>query len=309
MKPYCLVLTCDRKYLSPALVVAAQFAKFGRPGLDLIIYSGEDLGDLQNEFLSYRRLEIPDFIKMLPVNDRLKEFAYWRIPAIEELTREYSRVLYLDTDIFVNSPNVDDLLDIEMRGYALAAVLDVHQIVKPKRKAPEFEALKLPHANYFNSGVLLIDSIAWQNKKVYEQLGVLCAKHGHLFSRHDQSLFNLAFKDDWLELSPVWNWQYSYRNSFITEWVSPRLIHFSGSRKPWNSPEDAIPRRYCEIYNSVLESLGEKSIATLPNSPKLRSKLSTLAKNLWYYRAHCAYLDRFADELSTIGHRIGDVQK
>lgn len=306
MKPYCLVLTCDRNYLNPALVVAAQFAKLSLPGLDLLICSGEEVDGLNRDFVSFRRIEVPDFIKLLPVNDRLREYAYWRIPAIEVLTQEYSRVLYLDTDIFLNSPSVGELFGLEMHGYTLAAALDVHQIVNPQRKISEFAELNLEHAGYFNSGVLLIDSMAWQEKKAFNQMKTLCAKHGHVFSRHDQSLLNLAFKNDWLEISPVWNWQYSYRNSFLTEWVSPRLIHFSGARKPWNSPGDSIPRRYSETYNSILKALGEEMAIDLPHSPKLRSKLSTMAKNLWYYRAHCAHIERFAHDLSTIGHGPGE---
>lgn len=309
MKPYCLVLTCDQKYLSPALVLAAQFARLNKPDLDIIICSNDPLESTKYDFLSFRTINVPEFIQALPANERLRQYTYWRIPAIEALTKEYVKILYLDTDLFLNSQEAGALFEIDMRGYAVAAALDVHQIVRPKRRVPEFAALKLPHSSYFNAGVLLIDSIAWQKAGAYCRISEIGSQYGAVFSRHDQSLLNLAFKDDWLELSPVWNWQYSYRNSFVTEWVAPRLIHFSGSQKPWSSTEDAIPKRYCETYISILQALGEELIPTIPNSPKLRSKFSTLVKNLWYYRAHCAHLERFAHDFSTVGHRIGDVAK
>lgn len=309
MKSYCLVLTCDRNYLKPALVVASQFAKLKRPSFDIIVYTDEDVRGGKHDFLTYRRLVIPEFIKALPTSDRLRDYAYWRLPAIEELTQEYARVLYLDTDIFVNTADIGGLMDLDMRGYALAAALDVHQITNPYRKVAEFDALKLDHAGYFNSGVLLVDSSAWGKAGAYQRIAKLSAEHGEAFCRHDQSLLNLVFKDDWLEFSPVWNWQYSYRNSFLTEWVSPRLIHFSGARKPWHMPEDAIPRRYCEAYSNMLASLGEQPAGVVNQSPRLRSKMTTMLKNIWYYRAHCTHLERFAHDLTTIGHGTIDVMQ
>ena len=58
---------------------------------------------------------------------------------------------------------------------------------------------------------------------------------------HDQSLLNLHFYMNWLELSPLWNWQNSDRVNLIGEFVSPYLVHFVGHRKVWNTDDMSIP--------------------------------------------------------------------
>lgn len=305
MKRFCILLTCDRAYLEPARFVASQISSFARHNADVIICSGENLGASDCSYIEHRQIDVPNFIKHLPTNERLREFAYWRIPAIDLLVQSYERILYLDTDIFLNFSGVQALFELDMMGHALAAVLDVHQTVRPNRAVAEYQALGLAHSTYFNSGVLLVDAAAWQKRNSLENMKELCHAHGDKLSRHDQSLLNLAFKDDWLELSPVWNWQYSYRNSFLTEWASPRLIHFAGAHKLWSLPTGNIPRRYREAYAEFLIAQGEDGSAVLAGEEpsELPAQAKTLLKNLWYFRAIRKDISRFPHALSTISHR------
>jgi lipopolysaccharide biosynthesis glycosyltransferase len=305
VKRFCILLTCDRAYLQPARFVASQISSFASDNTDVIICSGEALGVSDRSYVEHRQINVPNFIKHLPTNERLREFAYWRIPAIDLLVQSYERILYLDTDIFLNCAGVQALFDLNMNGHALAAVLDVHQTVRPNRAVAEYQALGLAHSPYFNSGVLLVDSAAWQKRSSLEQMKELCDAHGDQLFRHDQSLLNLAFKDDWLELSPVWNWQYSYRNSFLTEWASPRLIHFAGAHKLWSPPTGNIPRRYRDAYAEFITAQGgDGGVVLADDEPsELPRQFKTLFKNLWYFRAISKDISRFPHALSTISHR------
>ena len=150
-----------------------------------------------------------------------------------------------------------------------------------------------------------MDAFRWREGMIYQRIVDLCGDHGHAFSRHDQSLLNLAFKDDWLELSPVWNWQYSQRNSFLTEWTSPRLIHFAGAHKLWSPPTGSIPRRYREAYAEFLVAQGADGAVVLADDEpsELPEQFKTLLKNLWYFRAIRKDISRFPHALSTISHR------
>jgi lipopolysaccharide biosynthesis glycosyltransferase len=306
MPKHCVLLTCDRAYLQPAWFVASQLMAFAEFNADVIICSGEDLGPHGIPNVQHRQIDVPDFIKRLPQNERLREFAYWRIPAIEALTKAYDRILYLDTDVFVNSGSICDLFELNMREHAVAAVLDVHQTVRPARRVAEYEALGLGHSPYFNSGVLLVDAARWREQLAYGRMVELCGAHGQALSRHDQSLLNLAFKDDWLELSPVWNWQYSYRNSFLTEWASPRLIHFAGAHKLWSPAAGRIPRRYREMYANFLTAQGDSAEDLLRGDEpsELPGQAKTLLKNLWYFNAIRRDISRFPNALSTVSHRL-----
>jgi lipopolysaccharide biosynthesis glycosyltransferase len=305
MPKHCVLLTCDRAYLRPAWFVASKLIAVSGFDADVIICSGEDLGLPGIPTVKHRRIDVPDFIKHLPMDERLREFTYWRIPAIENLAQTYDRILYLDTDLFVNSRSVGDLFDIDMAGHAVAAVLDVHHTVRPGRKVAEFQAVGLTHSPYFNAGVLLVDAARWREQRAYARMAELCGAHGQALSRHDQSLLNLAFKDDWLELSPVWNWQYSYRNSFLTEWASPRLIHFAGAHKLWSPAAGRIPRRYREVYANFLAAHGGDGGNLLRGDEPsdLPGQAKTLLKNLWYFNAIRRDIKRFSDALSTVSHR------
>jgi lipopolysaccharide biosynthesis glycosyltransferase len=305
MAKYCVILTCDRAYLKPAWFVAFKLRALKRFDADVIVCSAQDLGDPKVANVLHRQIDVPEFIRHLPVNERLRDFTYWRIPAIHILADLYERIVYLDTDLFVNSHDAGDLFMMDMHGHALAAVLDVHQTVRANRQVVEFQASGLGHSAYFNAGVLMVDSVRWLKGHFFERMVELCHTHGQALVRHDQSLLNLAFKDNWLELSPIWNWQYSYRNSFLTEWVSPRLIHFSGVHKPWHPATGAIPRRYREAYAEFLIALGEPDEDLLDGERpvELIDQGKTLIKNLWYFRAMARNLSRFATPLTVISHR------
>lgn len=305
MSRQCVLLTCDRACLQPAWFVASQLTAVAGFEADVIICSGENLGSPGIAHVQHRQMDVPAFIKLLPHSERLREFAYWRIPAIEELAHTYDRILYLDTDVFVNSNSIGELFKLNMRGHAVAAALDVHQTVRPWRRVAEYEVLDMGHSPYFNSGVLLVDAARWREQRAYARMAELCGAHAPALSRHDQSLLNLAFKDNWLELSPVWNWQYSYRNSFLTEWASPRLIHFAGAHKLWGPPTGHIPRRYREVYADFITSQGGDGAALLAGDEpcELPGQAKTLLKNFWYYRAIRKDISRFPNALSTVSHR------
>jgi len=56
-----------------------------------------------------RQLDVGDTLQNLPQNERLKDFTYWRLPAIEDLSKDYERILYLDTDVFVSRDGLANL--------------------------------------------------------------------------------------------------------------------------------------------------------------------------------------------------------
>ena len=56
-----------------------------------------------------RQLDVGDTLQNLPQKERLKDFTYWRLPAIEDLRKDYERILYLDTDVFVSRDGLANL--------------------------------------------------------------------------------------------------------------------------------------------------------------------------------------------------------
>ena len=302
---HCVVLVCNEGFLKPALFVCQQLASANACRFDAVIVSGEDLKYLIPENVKFLHVEMDSFTDQLPQSIRLRNFAYWRIPAIEALSPHYERILYLDADVFVNDPDqIDRLLNIDMGDQAIAAVRDVHQLTRPARIAQEHQALGLPTTPYFNSGVLLVQSSKWQAQHFFEKMSRIAKTHKDKLFCHDQSLLNLSSEGRWLELAPVWNWQYSRKNCLLTEMVSPCIIHFAGAVKLWHAPDGDIPQHYWQAYQHYLHSKGIESDLNYPvvNNASLQKWAITLTKNWWYFHHYKRYLLRFETLTSTTPH-------
>lgn len=300
----CILLVCNKGFLDYAMFIANQLSKQMK-NYDVVICSSENIKRQINEKLpvSFLHIETTSFTDNLPTIDRLGKYAYWRIPAIENLSKKYRKILYLDTDIFVNTVDIEKIFEIDLDNYILAAVRDVHQITKPNRIPHECKALKKPWFPYFNSGVLLINSRQWIQQNCFEKIKGLCTNSTHALVCHDQSLLNLMCDGKWLELSPVWNWQYSYKNCFLTEYVSPKFIHFAGAKKLWHDADGTIPKKYWEIYQQYKSKTIEDSNFPDWNTDIFKDLGKRLLKNVFYFNAYKKYIAQFPKSTSIINHK------
>lgn len=302
----CIILTCDEKFILPAQFICSQLKKATPLNFDIIIASGDNILESISSDYIFLYLDMLSFTNQLPESKRLRHFTYWRIPVIENLSKKYDRILYLDTDIFINDiTQINNLFEINMFDQAIAAVRDVHQFTRPNRISNEHLSLGLPLTPYFNAGVLLIQSSCWRKLGLFEKIKELTITHrNHLFC-HDQSLLNLASQGKWLELSPIWNWQYSKKNNFLTEMVSPKFIHFAGSTKLWSTPNGETPHRYWQAYQAFLRAKGfDQPKHTYPTVSRQIFKIWSLSlvKNIWYFGRYKRYFSRFETPFSVVAH-------
>lgn len=307
MSKNCVAIVCDDGFLEPALFVSSLALNQEARNYDLVICSAQDLQTFAPQLdVAFRKIDVQSFVSELPVNERLKEYTYWRLPAIESLAQDYDRILYLDADTFIDTRTLSDIFDIDMKGAVLAAALDVHQRTRPNRIPNEFKALKLPNAPYFNAGVLLIDGGKWKSGGWFKKISEMSKQCSNVLFAHDQSLLNLAFRENWVEFAPAWNWQYSPKISFLTEFASPRIIHFSGPKKHWHAPDGSIPLKYHSAYASFRKAHGRfvPDDNHAPFSSENIAKIRKLfLKNVWYLRRHLKFLRRITSDMKTIDHR------
>ncbi|MDB4212555.1 glycosyltransferase, partial [Ascidiaceihabitans sp.] len=105
MNRYCVTLVCNFNYLDKAGFVAAQLLAQSNRDFDVVICSDvvpEERPGFLPEGAILRQLDVGETLQNLPQNERLKDYTYWRLPAIEDLSKDYERILYLDTDVFVS---------------------------------------------------------------------------------------------------------------------------------------------------------------------------------------------------------------
>lgn len=296
---HAIVMACDAGYAPYAMVLARTIrAQHPGAGFDICLFSEA-------------ALELPDALRALdvrtgvlaapnpfqggPHQSRHGAAAYLRLMIPGLVAGRYDRVLYLDSDILCTGPGLDRLMAADMGGAWLAAVRDNLQWRTPGRPMPEFRALGRPSRPYLNSGVLLIDVAGWQAAGVEARARALFAEHGAALTRHDQSILNLIADGDWAEMSPVWNWQYTWVSRFFADLADPRLVHFIGSRKPWKDRAGHLPARYRAPYAAMAAEWPGLAVAPAGVAGWPADLRRSLVKHWLAVPRMQAYLARFDD--------------
>jgi len=251
---------------------------------------------LRGHFAHIMPIEVSGFISKLPQSERLREFGYWRIPGIAEAAKTHDRILYLDSDIHVEGSNLEKLLSVDMQGAPIAAVRDVHQSVRPNREVTEFKKLGWNNAPYFNAGVMLIDGPKFLKDNAFAMIENCAQKYPQALTTYDQSLLNLAYYENWLELSPVWNWQLSHRNFKIYPSFAAELIHVAGERKPWSEDGGYIPNNILMKYH---EFIGDRSYRSVHERSAIKD-FKYFLKNYWYLKNYRYWVERFENKFEGI---------
>lgn len=146
------------------------------------------------------------FLEKIP-DDRKAQFVRLAIPLMEEF-RKYDRVVWVDADAEVVSPEFGGILGVETSDDGLAAVRDREQgwtIRYLKSRFPKWRK-----SVYFNSGVLVIDigkvDVPSWTEKARMGIEMHVAKR---FPCYDQDIFNGLF--DIKEIIQQYNSQYCHR--------------------------------------------------------------------------------------------------
>lgn len=303
-----VVFACDRNYARYGMFAAAQLARLAPArDFDICICGAEDLPlppGLAPLGLRLCRVETGAAFDGLRLDPRRTQSAYLRLALPLAFAGQYRRLLYLDSDVFIQGGDFSALMSVDLGGHALGAVRDNIQWRTPTRRPEQFRRLGWPSARYFNSGVLLIDVAAYNAREVFSACLDFAARHGDLLVGLDQELLNCALVDGWAELSPVWNWQYTWASRLFEAMVGANVVHFIGPKKPWNHTGGELPLRFRHAYRDFFAEhfpeappLGPDGTPPHRNPRFLRK---ALIKHVIAAPRMCAYLDRFESDLSVL---------
>ena len=254
-----IVLICDANFLPPAYFICKQLLDQQQRNFDVVILA---------ENMPAASCRPPDdriIVREFAVDPRLVDFAaaqgrshvtYGRL-SLDQLRRDYHKVLYLDSDVWIAGSKISDIFSADMGRYAIAAVRDSGEILRGTSPAWLKYKAKLgmaAAAPYLNAGVLLIDLERFAQRGIGEDAKRYVLDGKYLGGLDDQSALNAVLRGDWLELSPRWNWTFPTRDALTRE-LSPHIIHFVGSSKPWNDVRGRYPSRYRLEMGQYLQSI------------------------------------------------------
>lgn len=245
-----VVVIADEYQFPPAAFLATRLrALNGRDDTDILLGSNSQAALEQAKAwdVGLMLIDLAEFerVRTLPTQIGITSAAYLRLFLPRLLAKSYDRILYLDADIYVESPRLFDLFDLDMRGHAIAGVRDMNiPFVPNKGNALELRATfgltdKDPPARYYrakymNTGVSLYDVDAFVaagiEKKALAMMPGRIPKPIYV----DQTVTNAVLRGDWLELSPAFNMIVRAWGSFIRAFARPVLVHFTGGLKPWH---------------------------------------------------------------------------
>ena len=297
-----VIIACDGTYLPYAAVVALQLVRHG-PACDVLIGSPFPVAlpaVLASAGIGHVAARLPLIEEALPQDARRSMATYMDLFLAAALRGIYRRILVLDADILHERGDPARLMAADMGGHALAAVRDNRQWRNQTRRVPDFRRLGWPSAPYFNAGVVMIDPDAWAAQDLTRRCADFARRHLAGLGR-DQALLNGVLHGDWAEISPLWNWQFTWASSLLAGMADPCLIHFIGPAKPWlDRSAGTVPMRWRAPYGAFLAehfpAAPRPAAADRRQWPQPRDLGRSLFRQWRAARPMLDYLGRFADE-------------
>lgn len=244
--PIHIALTFDDNFWAPAYALMRSICLSSRRRADMVFHllhlplteqHMADLGAISTEFgaslVWYNLSENAEFehvVRDLPTSTQWPKVVYGRLLLGSLLPEHVERVIYLDCDMMVRDP-IETLYDTDLAGFPLAAVRDsVDPFIMGKRDMVQNRDLFEYADPYFNSGMLLIDLVAWRAIDIRAQVTALAARG--IMSRlyYDQDMLNLIFHSNWLALPWRWN---TIDAHAAHEGMNPAILHYTRKAKPW----------------------------------------------------------------------------
>ncbi len=253
---HAVVFCCDEKYL-PYAALAIHTLVRNNPvrDFDICITSLDALElppVLTAQDVRFCQIDVGDAFVGMPLSERFSAATYLRLTLPEAFATEYDRVLYLDCDVLVVGDALGAIFSFGLLGRPLGAVMDITKLKHPGRPTPDQRNLKFD-GPYFNSGMMLIDVQAFISANVRQLcIDVLLANDAEKIY-FDQTLLNVALKNNWAELHQAWNWQWSIVRPMFDTFMDVQVVHFISASKPWSDPNGALPVRYRESSKRFFE--------------------------------------------------------
>lgn len=205
---------------------------------------------LKNKFnnfsIEYLHIDLSKFnnFQLLP-HISLDTYSRFFIPLLKP---ELDKVIYLDVDITVLG-DVKELYDNDLEDHFLGAVPEYCAINKQKIIAKNLDIKYNNNKQFFNAGILLINSRKWRENNITEKLFEIQNKYEDNLANGDQDILIKQFYEDYVIFDSRFNLlsgQIVYKKEFSIEIEkmiddaikNPIIRHFETQNKPWLTSEN-----------------------------------------------------------------------
>ncbi len=210
---------------------------------------------------------------------------YYRMLLPSVLSDDIDKILYLDCDVIVLE-KVDELYDLNMDDYGLAAVYDCTPYDSYHRYKM---GLSLEHSG-FCAGVMMINLDYWRKNNAQQKLLDYARRTWKAIYMQDQDALNYVFLNHWFMLPYKWGktplsiapLDSRQRWFDIKEYVfEPCILHYSAFLKPWMDVWFPMRKYYWKYVN--LSGFSNPQVTKASISVKKRIYLALLRYSINKY--------------------------
>jgi len=240
-----ILLNTDKNYVTPCKVVIESIVRNTKESIQFHVI-GEEFNSKHN-IIFYDEPDL-SILKNTVCNSYITTAACYRLfaPFISNLK---DKVIYIDCDTIVLG-DVKELWDIDVRY--IKGVLDPMYKTQMKKNNTIYP--------YINSGVLLMNL---NNLRKLDYLNMIRETQNGKYnlSLLDQDIINIAF-NNYIELLPYeWNVYSEIFNEVNIDMYKareiPKIIHWCGGRKPWNT-KNLWMSYYWDKYKNLVDTSENK---------------------------------------------------
>lgn len=180
-------------------------------------------------------------IKDFPEIGHLSKATYLRLFIPDILPQDIEKVIYLDCDLVVLK-DLKELYNTDLGDRPLGAVRDVKS--KEIIRIYFYPGLQ----NYFNAGMLLINTRAWREAKIKNRSTKFIEQYHQELSTADQDALNCLFANNWLEIHKKYNTDPKHEVFKKIVNKDTVILHYSDKIKPWSYLYTSSNKKYYFKY-------------------------------------------------------------
>lgn len=265
-----ILISTNRKFLKHAKEMLISLADSNNEFLNIFLLNNEIPEKIKQEtklFVKNRchgKLTVIeskiDYLRNMPISDGKKAFfgieAYNRLFCQFFLPENIDKILYLDSDILVNS-DISKLYNMKLNTNILYIACKDESAIH----GDDNKRLNLPdNYSYVNSGVLLINIKDLRKKYTMEEIINFIKNKKDILKYPDQDILNLLYCNEIKTISNRYNFilkdiDYYDKNELAY------IIHYAGLEKPWKIKGGRYKIAYLIYYYRIL--LKEKKFLKL----------------------------------------------
>jgi lipopolysaccharide biosynthesis glycosyltransferase len=191
------------------------------------VYASTDAKNVSIEFISLKE-KLDAYSNMFHLRDYYSQETYFRL-FIASLYPEYDKVLYLDSDLLILD-DISKMYNAELGDNLLGAI--VEETVLTINEFGEYveKALGVKRQNYFNAGIIVINTKKYREEKIQEKFVKLLNRFPFNIDQ-DQAYLNVLCKDRVHYYDLGWN-KTSFENPAFDN-KDLKIVHYKMMWRPW----------------------------------------------------------------------------